>query len=249
MTNARDDSERPGREGAWVLHMRWHDVLFAHWPFPPEVVQAVLPPPLRVETWEGQAWLGIVPFRMTDVRPRYLPAVPYLSDFPELNVRTYVSVGGVHGVHFFSLDAANAIAVMAARRLHLNYLDAEMSCERAGDELRYRSRRTHPGAPPAELVGNYLPVGAPFSAKRGTLDDWLTSRHALLTCHDGSVARMKVDHEPWTLQAARAHFDVNTMAQAAGLGLPAIDPVLHFSREIDVVAYRPEPIVESTRVG
>jgi uncharacterized protein YqjF (DUF2071 family) len=128
----------------WVMRQKWHDLLFMHWRIPPQTLRPLVPAALELDHFEGSAWLGVVPFRMTGVRLRGTPAIPGLSAFPELNVRTYVSAGGKPGVWFFSLDAASAIAVAAARAwFHLPYFRARMSLEAHGDEIRYQSHRTH----------------------------------------------------------------------------------------------------------
>src|SRR5688572_2505606 len=115
----------PAPERPWIMWQRWHDLLFAHWPVPTDVLRTIVPAPLALDTFEGQAWIGVVPFRMTGIRPRYLPALPWLSATPEINVRTYVTVNGVPGVYFFSLDAASYPAVVVARSMfRLNYRHA-----------------------------------------------------------------------------------------------------------------------------
>ena len=120
------------------MRMRWHDLLFAHWSFPKEDIAALLPQGLEVDAFDGKAWVAVVPFRMTDVAPRFVPAVPWLSAFPELNIRTYVSIDGKPGVWFFSLDATNPIAVRVARlAFHLPYMDAEMSIEQDADLIMF----------------------------------------------------------------------------------------------------------------
>ena len=126
------------RPRAWVMAMRWHDLLFAHWPIPAERLRALVPPQLELDTFAGSAWLGIVPFRMSRVRLRGLPPLPGAAAFPELNVRTYVRHRGERpGVWFFSLDADQPLAVEGARRLfHLNYQWAEMSSTRAGEDRK-----------------------------------------------------------------------------------------------------------------
>ena len=95
----------------WALSRRWQELLFMHWPLREEVLRPLIPPALALDTFDGSAWLGVVPFGMSGVRPRFLPEVPWLSDLPELNVRTYVSAEGKPGIWFFSLDAHNPIAV------------------------------------------------------------------------------------------------------------------------------------------
>ena len=171
------------------MRMSWHDLLFAHAPVPVAALRAVVPAGLELDTFDGTAWLGVVPFRMTRVGPRVLPPLPGLHAFPELNVRTYVKGGGHAGVWFFSLDAANRAAVWTARRFfHLPYFRAEMSCRPDGDGIAYASERTHPDAPPAALRGRYRPVGDVYTTRRGDLDHWLTERYCLYAARpDGAV--------------------------------------------------------------
>ena len=126
------------------MFQRWHELLFAHWPVPAEPLRARLPAGLELDTFEGEAWLGVVPFRMSAVRLRGAPALPGVSAFPELNLRTYVRRGEQRGVWFFSLDAASALAVRAARLwFHLPYFEARMTCDGRADGVHYRSERTH----------------------------------------------------------------------------------------------------------
>jgi len=114
-----DTAHRPWPlpERPWIMTQTWHDLLFAHWPVDKERLRAKLPPGIALDLFDGQAWLGVVPFRMSNVAPRGLPALPWVSAFPELNVRTYVTRDGKPGVYFFSLDAANPLAVQTARTL------------------------------------------------------------------------------------------------------------------------------------
>jgi len=118
------------------MRQKWHDLLFMHWRIPPQTLRPLIPPALDLDIFEGSAWLGIVPFRMTGVRLRATPSIPGLSAFPELNVRTYIVAGGKPGVWFFSLDAASALAVATARAwFHLPYFRARMSLTARGDEI------------------------------------------------------------------------------------------------------------------
>src|SRR5215204_132655 len=133
----------PMPETPWIMTQSWHDLLFAHWPVGADALRRSMPPGLELDLFEGQAWVGVVPFHMTNVAPRGVPALPWISAFPELNVRTYVRVGDRPGVYFFSLDAASAVAVRAARvLLHLPYHTASMTVSPSGDEYIYRSART-----------------------------------------------------------------------------------------------------------
>jgi len=223
----------------------WHDLLFAHWPIAVQELRACVPPQLTLDTFDGRGWLGIVPFRMSGIRPRQLPALPWLSAFPELNVRTYVTVGDVSGVYFFSLDAGNPVAVALGRGLfNLPYFRARMSSLRGVDQaIDYASRRTHSGAPPAELRASYRPTGPARAAARGSLEWWLTERYSLYTVDpEGRVVRTGVHHLQWQLQPAEAVFHSNTMAAAHRLALPPIPPLLHFSRRQAVVVWPPRTV-------
>lgn len=218
----------------------WHDLLFAHWPVPTAVLRPYVPAALELDTFESQAWLGVVPFRMSGVRPRFLPPVPGLSAFPELNLRTYVTHGEKPGVWFFSLDAANRVAVRVARgAFHLPYFDARMTCTARGETVEYHSERTHRGAPPAVLHGRYGPTGPVELARPGTLDAWLTERYCLYAARERQLWRGEIHHAPWPLQPAEAELDECSMTRLIGSELPATDPLLHFARRIDVVVWRP----------
>ncbi len=223
----------------WVMAQVWHDLLFAHWPIPAAEMAALLPPGLALDVWEGEAWVAVAPFRMSGVRPRFFPSVPGLSAFPELNVRTYVRVGDKPGVYFFSLDAANPLAVAIARAFfHLPYLRAQMTCQSEGDGIRYASRRTHSDAPAAELRGSYAPIGPVYTALPGRLEAWLTERYCLYSVDKrGRIYRGEIHHAPWPLQKAEAEFERNGLAQAAGISLPDSPPLLHFARRLDVLAW------------
>src|SRR5215211_9285994 len=183
LTKVLDRTEHrpyPLPDGSWVLRMRWRDLLFMHWRVPEEVLRPLIPQALRLDSFDGSAWLGVVPFRMESVRPRFLPAVPWLSSFPELNLRTYVTHENKPGLWFFSLDAHNPIAVRLARAtFHLPYFDAKMSSETSGGTVRYRSVRTHGGAPPARYAASYRPLGETFDSRPGTLESFLTERYCL----------------------------------------------------------------------
>src|ERR1700682_5420336 len=143
----------------WIMAQSWHDLLFAHWQVNAAALRPHIPAQLAIDTFEGKAWLGVVPFRMSGVRLRWTPALPWLSAFPELNVRTYVTAQDKPGVWFFSLDAANAVAVAAARlSFHLLYFNARMRCEEREGWIHYLSERTDRGAPAAILEGRYRPL-------------------------------------------------------------------------------------------
>jgi uncharacterized protein YqjF (DUF2071 family) len=166
----------------WIMRQVWHELLFAHWPFSPTIIHPLIPTCLELDTFERTAWLGIVPFHMSGVRPRGFPSTPGLSAFPELNVRTYVVKNGIPGVYFFSLDAGNPIAVAFARSLfHLPYFNARMSSRMLDDTVHYTSQRTHRGAPSADYRARYRPIAPVVESRPGSLEAWLTERYALYT--------------------------------------------------------------------
>ncbi|MGE3539378.1 MAG: YqjF family protein [Candidatus Tectimicrobiota bacterium] len=232
----------------WLLAMQWHDLLFMHWPVAPGVLRPLLPPTVALDTWDGSAWLGITPLRMAGVRPRWLPPLPWLSAFPELNVRTYVTAQGKPGVWFLSLDAGNPLAVRGARAVfHLPYYDATMTVEWEGSAVRYRSKRTHRGAPSAAFIGRYQPCGPVAYAAVGSLAYWLTERYCLYASdRHGQLWRGDIHHARWPLQPAEADIVQNTLAEPLRLRLPADAPLLHFARRLDVVGWMLEAVETSS---
>lgn len=217
----------------------WHDLLFAHWAVDPDLLRPLIPEGLALQTWDGKAWIGVVPFRMENVTPRFVPALPWISAFPELNLRTYITAGGKQGVWFFSLDAANPVAVRVARKgFHLPYFDARMDIRKQGEWYRYTSHRTHADAHPADLRATYRPVGKVYTSKPGTLESWLTERYCLYASDgQGKLWRGHIHHAPWPLQRAEARFDLNTMAWPVGIPLHDPPALLHFSKRLDVLVW------------
>jgi len=232
----------------WIMRQEWHELLFAHWPLPADVIRPLLPLGLGLDTYEGQAWVGVVPFRMAGVRPRATVPLPWLSAFPELNVRTYVVAEEKPGVFFFSLDAANPVAVQLARWFFaLPYYYARMRCIRREDAVQYTSLRKQADAPEARLAWAYRPTLAPALAAPGSLAHWLTERYCLYSANRrGNLFRGEIHHPPWKLQEAEAERRVNTMAQASGIELPEIAPLLHYSERQEVLVWLPEPVPSAT---
>ena len=227
-------------QGPWLMTQTWHDLLFAHWNVDVPALRASVPASFELDLFDGQAWIGIVPFRMTNVSPRGVPPLRWISEFPELNVRTYVKVADRPGVYFFSLDAGSSLAVRAARvLLNLPYYLAAMAVTTRGNEIDYESRRSDKSAD-AELVATYEPTGAAFCPAEGSLEYFLTERYCLYNLdHRGRPYRLEIHHAPWELQAARVYVVRNTMAEAHGLKLLNRQPLAHFAKRQDMVAWRP----------
>ena len=217
----------------------WHDLMFAHWRVDPSEVRRTVPAVFDLDLFGGAAWVGIVPFHMTNVGLRATPRVPWLSAFPELNVRTYVRVADRPGVYFFSLDAARGLAVAAARALlNLPYYAANMTLARGADGVGYESaRRSHKQV---QFKAVYEPISDPFRSTPGSIEYFLTERYCLYhhTRH-GRPYRLEIHHRPWSLQIARAAIMKNTMAAASGLTLNGAPALLHFAQRQDVVAWAP----------
>jgi uncharacterized protein len=230
--------EFPVPDDPWVLKQTWSDLLFAHWPIARDRLREVVPSFLTLDLFANEAWLSVTPFRLSNVSPRGIPALPVISAFDEINVRTYVVKDGIPGIYFFSLDANSTAAVAGASTLfHLPYFVADIRTGEERGRLLFRSRRSRGGA---EFEARYAPVGGLFEATRGSLEYFLTERYCLYT-QDSSANAYRVDihHGPWQLHPAEADISVNSMVDAAGLRLPAMAPLLHYARRLDVVTWSP----------
>jgi len=281
------DLPLPGR--AWAMSMRWTDLLFMHWPIDPDVVREVIPGDFDLDLYDGQAWVGVVPFRIQSTRPRFCPPIPQkimpvsVSSFPELNVRTYVTAntkdGPLPGVVFFSLDAASKSAVRIARHgFRLPYFDAQMKVEHEpGDSgwTHFQSVRSHYGAPPARFAASYrakptmsvyreedpstktAEEGLAISLKRdgrtprnhpasepGSFEHYLTERYRFFTLgRKGRGVRVcEVAHEPWPLQEAECELSVCEVTNGLGFDFPDHEPVLHYAKDLRVVAWWPRRV-------
>lgn len=203
----------------------------------------MVPPSLPLDTFDGAAWVGVTPFVVRGLRLRWTPPAPVLSAFAEVNVRTYVTVGGRPGIYFLSLDAASALAVAAARRLYrLPYFRARISVGEDAGWIEYESRRVDRDGPPAALRAGYRPVGDVFHARAGSLEHWLAERYCLYTLDaEQRVHRGEIHHPPWPLQAAEGTVAENTMTSPFGIAL-AGDPVLHYAERQDVVLWGLAPV-------
>jgi uncharacterized protein YqjF (DUF2071 family) len=234
----------PLPETRWVMTQRWNDLLFAHWPLPAVQIAPLLPPELAVDAFDGAAWVGVVPFWMDRIQIRGLPIVPGANRFPELNLRTYVREAETNraGVYFFSLDAANPVAVAMARMFfHLPYYWAKMSIEhRDKGEFFYSSQRRLAGKP-VRFRAAYRGLGRMNTldqSRPGTIEYFLTERYALYTRGTGGkLHRGNIHHMPWPLELAEAEFELNELPSAHGINLPETAPILHYARELVVYVW------------
>ncbi|WP_335999262.1 YqjF family protein [Halorientalis halophila] len=224
-----------------LLRMRWEDVLFAHWAVEPSVVEAQLPAGLSADTYDGDAYLGVVGFRMASIRPR---GVPFGRTFPELNLRTYVEGPDGPGIYFFNLDADDRLGVALARRLfRLPYYRAQQSLTETDDGFRLRSARIHSGAPPAGFDGTYRPIGPASEPEPASLEGFLAERYRFYVATDaGRVYVGPVSHPPWPLQTAELEIRENDLFAVNGFDDPAGDPLVHYSPGVDVKATAIRPV-------
>lgn len=223
----------------WTWRQSWRDLLFAHWPISSDALRPLVPKSLNIQQFDKTSWIGVVPFRMAGVMRRPWPDLPWISAFPELNVRVYVETDGKPGVWFLSLDASNPLAVWAARRFFwLPYHRATMSALSQEDWIRYSSQREG-----ANFVATYRPTSEARRAPPGTLAHWLTERYCLYArAPDGSIWRNDVHHAPWPLQSAEATIEHNTMLALHGLSVDDRPPLLHFAKRLDVVVWSGERV-------
>jgi len=220
----------------WVMGQSWIDLLFAHWAVPASALRPAVPAVIPIDTFEGSAWIGITPFEVVGAHPRAVPPLPWLSRFPELNVRTYATMDGRPGIWFFSLDAARAAAALAARLTYqLPYRHARMAISRGGSRIDYHSRARRA---PAVLRAAYEPTGPATYPAPGTLEYFLTERYCLYTLdrHD-RLRRADIHHGPWPLQPARADLAENTMTEPLGIRLPDEPPLVHYAARQDVLVW------------
>jgi uncharacterized protein YqjF (DUF2071 family) len=225
--------ERP--VGQPLMHQTWGKLLFMHWRIEEKQLRPLIPERLKIDTFDGTAWIGEIPFTMWDIRalPPFVPAIPGLSSAHELNVRTYVHYEGVPGVWFFSLDCNSVPAVMAARAFyHLPYYNAEIDLSHEMDTIAYASRRTDD--PPAQFaaswnIGETIPFSHPDS-----LEFFLTERYCLYAESGGDLYRARIYHQPWPLHKATLNSHKSSMIEALGVKAFSDEPVLNFAEELEV---------------
>lgn len=217
------------------MHQNWGKLLFMHWPIQKKLLRPVIPEALKIDTFDGSGWIGVIPFTMWGIRASFLPPIPGTSAFHELNVRTYVSLNGVAGVWFFSLDAANKLAVWAARKFYnLPYFNAKMELAQEQNTIQYSSTRNDRRGAPAHLqtkwaIGDPLPQSLP-----GSLEFFLTERYCLYSQRKRKLYRASIHHQPWPLQTAELISLNSTMIESPGLPTPLGDPLLHYCEELKV---------------
>ncbi|HME91558.1 MAG TPA: DUF2071 domain-containing protein [Myxococcaceae bacterium] len=230
-------AQRPRRPALMVQD--WHYLLFLHWVVAVEQLRPLVPIELDLDTFDGAAYVGLVPFTITGVRPPFAPALGPLSQSHEVNLRTYVHLGGADpGVWFFSLDASNPFAVLSARAFFkLPYFLARMELREQGGAIDYFSERQLAGPGPAGCRLRYRSVGTPSPAEPGTLEYFLVERYVLYARSGDRLYRGRVHHRPYPLQAAETPAIEETLLAAAGIRRPAGEPLMHYARGVHVEVF------------
>jgi uncharacterized protein len=220
--------EKPDRP--WIGEQTWDNVLFAHWPVPKQLLKPMIPEGLVIDTFDGDAFIGFIPFQISQMHLRNLPSIPGMDAFPEANVRTYVIRNGRPGVYFLSLDVGHQLAARLARRFfHLAYYFAQIDVRAEESRVHYQLQRMHPGQP-MSVDCTYGPTSEVFQSKLGSIESWLTDRYCLYTSYQGELYRGEIDHAPWPLQTAEAEFQTNGVFSLYGFPVPNVAPHLHFAK-------------------
>ena len=223
--------ERPS--GVPLMRHNWGKLLFMHWPIAKKLIRPLIPEGLEIDTFDGSAWIGMTPFTLWDVRLSFTPPVPWLSDFHELNVRTYVHYDGVPGVWFLSLDTNSMSTVIGARSIyHLPYFNASIDLEEEGDTIYYDLERTD--EPPAEFSAAWKVGNDVHEAEPLTLEFFLVERYCLYSSDGENLYRSRIHHNPWPLQQAELLSYRSTMIESHGLETPEGDPLVHYAEALEV---------------
>lgn len=227
-------------EGTPVMHQRWENLLFLHWPISPEVLKTVVPTQFEIDTFDGQAWIGITPFHLEDVHATGLPPLLGTGSFNEINVRTYVIHKGVPGIWFFSLDASKTLPAVGARALFmLPYFKAQIRYTQGEAGYVFSSRR--PGPPKANFSVSWTTGQRLRDPDKDSLAFFLVERYACFAVENGTVYQVRINHAPWVLEEAKPKVTSSSLIAAAGLPEPVFDPLAHFSRVQNVDLWPPVP--------
>jgi uncharacterized protein len=220
--------------GSPLMYQSWDKLLFMHWQVPAQSLRPLIPDSLSIDTFEGRAWVAISPFTVRDARPIFTPPLPWVSDFHEINVRTYVHLGGVPGVWFFSLDANSLVAVLGARAFfRLPYHVAKIMMRQEGETIHYQSVREVDSAS-VEFQASWQVQEEIGQAEPDTLEFFFVERYCLYTTAGTSLYRCRIHHRPWRLRNAHLSALLSTMIAAQGLSEPTEKPLLHYSESLDV---------------
>ena len=236
----------PMPDRPFAISQEWRELTFMHWKVDPERLKPHLPDGLEIDLFNGEAYVGVIPFVMKNVRPRGLPSVPGISTFAEFNVRTYVIKDGQAGVFFLTLDAKSLVTCFYAPRAYgLPYRYAKAKVKYEGESLQWRSRRSSDGA---ELIGSTSNKGPLQSSDSNTLEHYFFERYCLYTEHQGCIRRAYVYHQPWSFTEAEVNLESNSLLESYNMGLDALSPdLIHYSQGLLVKTW-PIEVAEKIHV-
>jgi uncharacterized protein len=218
----------------WTSLQTWRNLLFAHWEVKASELRQLVPRELELDLFEGKAYIGIVPFEMTNVRPRFMPALPFISTFPELNVRVYVNHNGKQGVYFLSLDADRLLFVLGGRFFYkLPYYSSKMKINKNNEMYTYSLSRRFSHENKIQFKASYCPSSDFFYSKEGSLEEFLTERYCLFTVLKNKVSVCEIDHMKWKLQKCTVNIEQNEFLNMFKLN-PLSKPFFLYSDSIDV---------------
>lgn len=233
-----DSSHRPWPlpKLPWVMRQDWHHVLFIHYPIRVETLRKLVPANLPLDVYDSWGWIGIIPFNTAEVRLR---SIPWATAFPEVNVRTYITIDGKPGVYFFSLDATHLPTVLFASTFcFVPYYHAKIDFQGKDQQQSYRfisKRRTDQSI--IQLDCSYAPAteSKPTRAEKGSFDEWLTERYCFYTTTaKGTILRCDILHQPWQLQRVEVDIHANSLLSEQGIAVEQVEPVLHYSQGASV---------------
>ncbi|WP_176330380.1 YqjF family protein [Oceanobacillus rekensis] len=223
-TNHRD---YPLPHGPWLATQKWNDLLFMHSPVPIETITKYIPKSLELDTFDGSAWITIIPFKVSNMRPRKMPPIPFLHSYLELNVRTYVKHKGIQGIYFFSLDADKLLAVLGARLATLPYFYANINLKKKKETFYFDSTRK--GKSEATFKGSYRPVLEAYYPERTSLTYWLLERYFLWSHRNNSLFRWAIHHRRWKIYDVKAIIDNENMLSFLPEDTVVGDPIFHYA--------------------
>ncbi|MGJ9458429.1 YqjF family protein [Oceanobacillus sp. CF4.6] len=223
-TEHRDD---PLPDGPWLATQRWNHLLFMHLPVPKDIINKYIPMELVLDTYDGSAWITIIPFKVNNMRPRKMPPIPFLHSYLELNVRTYVKQKGVKGIYFFSLDANKLLAVLGARVATLPYFYANMKMKKKKDIFYFDSTRK--GKSNASFKGSYRPTSEAYYPEKSSLNYWLLERYILWTYRNNFLFRGDIHHKRWKICDVEANIETEDMMPFLPDDTVIGNPIFHYA--------------------
>lgn len=228
----------PIPDGPWLVTQTWNNLLFSHWPIPSKIIKEHLPSSLEVDLFDGQAWVGIIPFYVNHMRIRGLPSIPYFHAYVELNVRTYVTYKGTPGIYFFSLDANKWMHVIGAKiGAFLPYRYASMDMKEENHIIHFYSRRKHTKSEGEQLKLTYQSSSEIYLPNPDSLEYWLFERYCFFTSRGNYLYRGDIHHDRWRVSDAKVMIHANSMASFLPHKYIESQPLVHFSRKKQVFAW------------